>query len=155
RFYPALTQSCNACATTGPTGLALSGTSSFQLAGSGCTAFNAPVSVQTGETYALFVSNRSNPPLGNITFDFTASTASILDNVPPRLLSIDTPVTCNQTTLNVNFSEPVRCAVVGTNNFVLKGPGGTTFSLNGLQANFCDGSGVNATARKFTLVLNK
>lgn len=155
---PALQVSCNASGGTachGPTGA--NGGSVFNVQGAGCNSnppsqsfgfspFNARVPVQAGNTYVLMVSNWSGSPFG-YTLDFSSSTGlGIFDQTPPAVLSLETPQSCAESTIAVEFSEPVRCNTVSSANFALAGPGGPyTVAL----APGCVGN--NNTSRDFTL----
>ncbi len=114
--------SCNYCATPGLTGP--NGISGYWCEGpNGCSQYNAPIPAAAGQTYVLMVDNFSASNSG-YTLDFTASSASIFDNVPPVMNTLVTPVVCGAATLDVTFSENVLCSTVSTGDFTVTGPGG-------------------------------
>jgi len=88
--------------------------------------FNKDLDVLAGETYLLNISNYSNSQEG-YTLDFSASTATIYDDVPPVIDSILEEVPCSgMTELYFRFSENVLCEDVyhQEGSFTLTGPGG-------------------------------
>jgi gliding motility-associated-like protein len=88
-----------------------------------CGAQNGPViPVVAGQTYVINISNFSSTQSG-YTIDFTSSTASIFDNVPPQLNTIST-LSCGTDTIDLFFSENILCASVQATDFTLSGPGG-------------------------------
>lgn len=89
-------------------------------------AFNANLQVQTGQTYALCVMNWTGSPNG-YTLDFSGSTASFYDNVPPSITSVT--YDCSDATLLVSFSENVQLSSVQPSDFVVSGPQGN-LSMN-------------------------
>lgn len=123
---------CNYSATPGNTGLQSGQTNTSQ--GADGTNQNAPVAVTVGQTYVLVVSNYSSTQSG-YTLDFSTSTASIFDNIPPAPQSVFAP--CGQTSLTLQMSEAVTCASVASNgtDFTITGPGGpfTVSSANGVN----------------------
>ncbi len=127
----AVQKSCNFCGTAGSTGIASGGNGNCQP-GNSCTNFNSPLPVQAGQTYVLNVSNFSSTQSGYV-LDFTPSTASIFDNIPPVFQSVNLPVSCGATQLTFNFSENVMCSSVSTGDFLVTGPGGpyTTTNVTG------------------------
>jgi len=116
--------SCNYSGTSGNTGP--NGLSGSQ---------NEPcIPVQQGQTYVVNVSQFSTSTNG-YTIDFSASTASIFDNVPPALQSMTSIVSCGTTSLAFNFTENVLCAGILPTDFTLTGPDGahTLSSVQGLN----------------------
>ncbi len=126
---PSLQVSCNWSDDSGTTGP--NGGSGFDCQDHFGTAYNATIPVNVGETYVINVSNFSSTTSG-FEIDFTASSANIFDNIPPYLLSVDA-VSCNATSITLNFSENVLCSTVETADFILTGPGGpyTITSITG------------------------
>lgn len=114
--------SCNFCGTGGATGISASGSGNCQP-GNTCSNFNSSLPVTAGETYVLNISNFSSTQSGYI-LDFTASTASIFDNIPPVFQSVNTPINCGATSITFTFSENVKCSTVSTGDFTISGPGG-------------------------------
>ncbi len=89
--------------------------------------FNKDLPVLAGETYVLNISNWSSSNQSGYTLDFSASTATIFDNVPPVIDSIQQEIPCSGTTeLYVRFSENVLCDDVFQHpeKFTLTGPAG-------------------------------
>lgn len=85
--------------------------------------WNLSIPVTTGEIYVLNVSNYSSSQYG-YTIDFSNTTASIIDNIPPTIQSVTQPIPCGATTITLTFSENVLCSSVDVGDFVLTGPGG-------------------------------
>lgn len=119
---PSLQVSCNYSSTLGATGTANG--SLFNSQGQFGTAFNAPIPVTAGQTYVVNVSNFSSTAQSGYTINFGASTATILDNVGPRLRVIDTIPVCGQNRLAFSLNENVLCNSVQAGDFSLTGPGG-------------------------------
>jgi hypothetical protein len=97
---PALSVSCNFSADGGATGP--NGGSASTSQGAAGTPFNATIPVVAGETYVINVSNYSTSVNG-YTLDLTNSTASIYDNTPPRILSVNSFNGCAGNQIVVNF----------------------------------------------------
>lgn len=122
----ALEVSCNYSGTSGNTGP--NGNTGSQ---------NEPcIPVQVGQTYVVNVSQFSTSTNG-YTIDFSASTASIFDNVAPSLQNVTSAIKCGMTSLSFNFSENVSCAGILESDFELNGPGGpyTVTSILGSSCN--------------------
>ncbi|MBX7052437.1 MAG: gliding motility-associated C-terminal domain-containing protein [Flavobacteriales bacterium] len=83
--------------------------------------FNANLNVTTGQTYALVVMNWSNSQSG-YTIDFSESTASLYDQVPPQPISLTTD--CTHSQFVVTFSEVVQTSSADNLDFLLTGPQG-------------------------------
>ncbi len=125
--------SCNFSVTggyTGPTG----GTTLTSQDASG-TPINDVIPVLAGETYVINVSNFSSSANG-YTIDFTASTASIFDNVKPVFQSISAASACGGSQLTVNFSENILCNTVQNADFAVTGPGGP-YTITGWSSASC------------------
>ncbi len=125
--------SCNWSATSGTTG-ANGGSTNTCVEASGPND-NAVIPVTAGETYVLNISNYSSTQSG-YTLDFTASSASIFDNVPPVFVSVNQPVPCGATSLTFTFSENVMCSSVSAADFALIGPGGP-YTINSVSGAAC------------------
>lgn len=119
--------SCNSWGTAfppnGPTGI------STQNGGTGNTngpgdlngpPFNADLPVQEGEVYALVVMNWSLS-LEGYTIDFGQSTASLYDDNPPSIVSVES--NCANTELTIVFSENIVVGSVQAEDFTITGPG--------------------------------
>ncbi len=119
---PGLQVSCNFSGNTGATGA--NGITGYQN--------NPVIPVVAGQTYVINVSQFSSTPNG-YTINFSASTASIFDNVAPVFQSISTPA-CGLNTVTANFSENVLCSTVSTADFTVTGPDGnhTVTAINGI-----------------------
>lgn len=116
---------CNYAFTNGPTGLQDGYTTFFS--GPGDSAFNAPLIVNVGETYALLVDNFASTVFG-YDLDFTASTASIADQTPPFINSVDSLTCDNASEVFITFSEPVLCSTLDStgSDFQITGPSPVT-----------------------------
>ncbi|MFZ1657543.1 MAG: gliding motility-associated C-terminal domain-containing protein [Flavobacteriales bacterium] len=89
--------------------------------------FNADLPVIVGQTYALVVMNWTGSPDG-YNIDFTQSTASIYDVLPPSLVSV-TP-DCSNQNFELVFSEPVVTSTVTPEDATLTSPSGTVLSFS-------------------------
>jgi len=97
----------------------------------------SPISgVAAGNTYAILVSQYSSSTNG-YTIDFSASTASLYDNVPPTFDSILSPIPCGATEITFFLSENVLCNTADASDFVLTGPGGP-YTLSNISSTVCD-----------------
>lgn len=107
---------CSYSAFIGTTGLRIGFTGT--TAGVADPPFLAPLPVQAGETYVLVVDN-FNTGGGGYVLDFSNSAgvpnpASIIDQVPPTMMSIDA-TTCTPTRfLVLNLSENILCSSIDT-----------------------------------------
>jgi hypothetical protein len=117
---PALEVSCNFSGTSGTTGP--NGGSSLSSQNAAGTPYNQVVPVVAGQTYVINVSNFSSTQNG-YTIDFSASTATIFDQIPPQILTVTNPG-CGGNTLTVTFSENILCNTVQASDFSFTGPGG-------------------------------
>lgn len=118
---PSIEVSCNYSQTDGETGLDASSTSSSQ--GSNGTPFNEGITVQTGEVYAINVSNFSSTQDG-YKIDFSMASNVIIDNTPPELQSIVDSPTCGEDDITAWFTELVDTNSVNATDFIIQGPGG-------------------------------
>ena len=85
--------------------------------------WNQDIVAQTANTFVLYISNWSASNSG-YTLDFSASTATIFDNIDPYIQAVSQPITCSSTTLSFNFSENILCSSLDDADFTLTGPGG-------------------------------
>ncbi len=129
----ALQVRCNYAFTNGATGIGYGGVGLDgvnAVEGPGGRAYCDTLDVLVGETYALLVDNFSATTFG-YTLDFNpsgASTASIIDFLPPEITATDT-LTCDATdSITVFFSEPVLCSSLDTlgTDFQVIGPSAVT-----------------------------
>jgi gliding motility-associated-like protein len=129
---PSTLVSCNYSGIPGNTGA--NGATAFNSQGPWQLPFNAEINVNAGETYAIVINNQYYSPNG-YNIDFSASTATIFDNIKPHLEDITATFACNDTIIPFNTSEFVRCAPLANNNFKLTGPAGnyTVKSFDGVQ----------------------
>lgn len=113
--------------------------------------WNADVPVTVGNTYILYVSNWSNSTFG-YTLDFSGSSASIFDNVPPTMDTILTPFDCvaNLDSLEVEFSENLLCTSVQPLDFTLTGPGGPYTITSATGVGCASGTAENTFVLHFT-----
>ena len=116
--------SCNYSAETGATGLSAGATQSN--AGSSDPNQNEPLTVSAGQTYALMVSNFTSSQSG-YQLDFGGS-ASIVDQNPPSVASIDLGGQCSPTQVFLELNEPIACSSVQFNggDFQITGAQGVT-----------------------------
>ncbi len=109
--------------------------------GTGCSSTNvgagwqAALPVLAGETYLLNVSNFSTTNQGGYTLDFTASTASVYDTVPPVIAEPSTACGLPSNKLLVRMSEPVTCASIAAN--------GSDFFITPSPVNIISATGLN------------
>jgi gliding motility-associated-like protein len=108
----ALQVSCNFSGSSGPTGP--NGLSGYQN--------NPIIPVTAGQTYMINVSQYSTLSNG-YTLDFSASTATIFDNVAPVFQSVSA-MSCGASGISATFSENVLCSTVSVADFTLVGPDG-------------------------------
>lgn len=137
--------SCNFSASPGTTGA--NGNNSQNCGDALASNDNAVIPVYAGQTYVLNISNYSSTQYG-YTLNFSSSTASIFDNIPPALISFNQPVTCGASQITVNFSENVMCNTASTADFLITGPGGP-YTVTSIYGSAC---GVGASMENtFTL----
>lgn len=105
--------------------------------GSGTSKWNADLPVVAGRTYVLVIENWGTTPQGGYTLDFSASTASIYDNVRPMLDEVHSgDISCGDNFIKIDFSENVMCSSVDPSDFLLSGPGGP-YAVTGVQGQTC------------------
>ncbi len=127
--------SCNFCGISGNTGPNGGSSNNCQYGDpAGCTNFNATIPVIAGQTYVVNISNFLSTQSG-YTLDFSASSATIFDDIPPYINSINPPV-CGATSLTFDFSENVLCNTVEDADFTFTGPGGP-YTLSGVTGPAC------------------
>lgn len=101
-----------------------------------CGLMNAnTVAVTAGQTYVLNVSNYSQTQQNGYTLDFSASSATIYDNIPP-LLNTVSPLSCGADTINLVFNENMLFSSFQPSDFTLTGPGGT-YNITSITAPNC------------------
>jgi len=84
--------------------------------------WNADIPVVAGNTYAMLICNWSQSTSG-YSLNFSGSSASIFDNVPPTLAYVNN-LNCGDSFLQIQFSENVLCNSVQFDDFKLIGPSG-------------------------------
>ena len=91
----------------------------------GNTQWNANIPVTEGQTFVLYISDWTQSPTG-YSLDLSPSTAVIYDDVAPYIFSVDENSVsgCNDTTLNIQYSENITCSGVSPYLFTIEGPGG-------------------------------
>ena len=110
---PALEVSCNFSGVSGVTG----------ANGSAGAQNETCIPVVAGQTLYLAVQNWSGTTNG-YTLDFGSSSATIFDNVPPSIQSVNLPIACGTTSLGFDFTENILCSSLQAGDFTLTGPGG-------------------------------
>ncbi|MFO7615001.1 MAG: T9SS type A sorting domain-containing protein [Bacteroidales bacterium] len=158
--YSIMQKSCNAWGSSsynGPTGIstAQGGTSHCNHCGdgSGTSKWNADLPVTAGRTYVLIIENWGITPQGGYTLDFSASTASIYDNVRPYLQTVHSEdITCGTTQIVIDFSENVMCESVDASDFLLAGPGGP-YNVIAVWGQVCELGG--EMEKTYTLTLDR
>lgn len=102
-----------------------------------CGRQNEPcIPVQVGETYVISVVSFDGR--SGYTIDFSASTAVIFDNQPPRITAVDHE--CEANKVRVTFNENILCGSVRPSDFTFSGPGGV-YSVVGVSSVNCDSAG--------------
>lgn len=102
--------------------------------------FCADLNVTTGQRYLLHISNWTGTAYG-FTIDFQSSTAVIYDNVPPFMDSITSSIECAAIdSLDVKFSENIKCDSTHIGDFELTGPGGS-HTITSVSSPICNQNG--------------
>ncbi len=103
--------------------------------------FAESIDVQPGETYLIMINNfghDDNPgPSSGFTIDFTASTATFVNNVPPALESIVKQ--CSDDSLTIQLSKPVLCSSIAADGSNFSIPGVTVVSAAGVNCSGASG----------------
>lgn len=153
--YGLMQRSCNAYGSgnNGNTGISTSSGGTTHCNNCGATnIWNADLPVNEGSTYVLVVENWSGSTNG-FTLDFSASTASIFDESPPKLDTVFTAgIECGATEITVGFSEKVICESVDPSDFQLTGPGGPIIIFE-VQGEACMVGG--EMEKQYVLFLNR
>lgn len=104
--------------------------------------WNADLSVQTGDTYVLCVSNWTPESSAGYTLDFSASTADIFDNVQAVISTVNTDIGCaGATSISFDFTENIKCLSIQPDDFILIGPDGTEHIVNSVNGAGCQAGG--------------
>lgn len=108
---PGLLVACNWSAEPGQTGATADGLSLNVCGGGGEPVYSKMPDIIAGRAYLLMVSNYSSSSLGyNITF--TGGSASITDDVIPRLQSATG--NCNATQINLRLNKKISCTSIAS-----------------------------------------
>jgi len=114
--------------------------------------WNADLPVIEGRTYVLLIENWGSPD-GGYTLDFSASEASIYDDVRPELMDVhEEEITCGVTEVVCEFTENVMCESVNTTDFLFSGPGGP-YTVLDCQGQTCMLGG--EMERTYTLIIDR
>ncbi len=132
---PALEVGCNFSPVPGPTGMNNLGGPQNE----------SPIFVNAGETFVLYISIFNFNNQGGYRLDFSQSTAQIVDDLPPDLLSVNTPIECGANTITVNFTENVQCADVIPSLFNLIGPNGNIPIIGVISSDCNSGASYSST----------
>jgi gliding motility-associated-like protein len=112
--------------------------------------YNDDITVNQGSTYVLYVSNWSKSQFG-YKIDFSASTASIFDNVGPSMDKVeDKKYYTGQDTVKVYFSENVTCKDIDKNTFKIHAPNGEV-QVSEVYSKICAAGGL--TERQFDVIV--
>ncbi len=156
--YNLMQKSCNAYGSTtynGNTGISSpngGSTNCSHCGETGSNKWNMDLPVQQGRTYVLVVENWGSPE-GGYTLDFSASTASIYDNVRPYLETVlADSISCGTSEIIVEFSENVKCNSVDPTDFQVSGPGGP-YTVLDAQGQACMVGG--DMEKKYTLIIDR
>ena len=112
--------------------------------------FNSDIPVTAGNTYVMMVSNVYGSTHG-YTLDFSSSTAQIFDNVPPKIKSIFSAISCGATSITFNFSENILCSTIAPCDLSITGPGGT-YTVTSVAGINCAAGGTEE--KTFTIAFN-
>ncbi|PCJ82411.1 MAG: hypothetical protein COA57_13350 [Flavobacteriales bacterium] len=105
---------------------------------------NPCLTVVAGETYYIVINQFTITSNSGYTLDFTQTTATLYDVLPPSLQSVINPVLCSTDTLIVNFSEFVKCGSVELTDFQVTGPSGT-HNISSVNGQNCGGGGYDSS----------
>ena len=135
---------CNYSATYGNTGMQLPVSGTIPLSYDASSAAMMPgLNVTTGTTYALVIDNFTQD-LNGYTLTF-GGTATIFDNTPPSLVSVND--NCHQDYITLTISEGIQCGSIASNgsDFTISGPGSPAIiSATGVG---CPGNGLTNQVR--------
>ena len=124
-----ITASCNSAGGAGLHGATGAYNGADDCAGGGTangnTQWNANIPVNEGQTYVLYISDWTQSPTG-YSLDLSPSTAVIFDDVPPQIQNIDESSVsgCDDTDIDITFSENITCSGITPFLFSIDGPGG-------------------------------
>ncbi len=115
---PSLFVACNWSAEPGETGTSPDGMDTIVCAGSGQAVFSRMPQILQGHTYLLMVCNQDASP-GNYQLTFTGGTASITDDIDPRMDYAS--INCDATKIMVRLNKKIICSSIA--------PDGSDFSV--------------------------
>ena len=131
--------SCNFSISAGVTGATLNPALGLNSQGAEGTLLNSAIPVLEGQTLVLIVSNFSTS-LSGFNLDFSSSTASIFDTTPPEFDMVVGTVSCDDTTIDVTFDEPITCASLENCDFELEYPDGSTQNISDIIGDCSNGA---------------
>lgn len=133
------TVSCNswgiAVGNNGPTGISTSLGGISNTGGPGNfngPPFNANLPVQIGQSYALVVMNWSNSPYG-YSIDFSQSSASLFDAIPPAPVAVSTD--CSNSVFTLQMSEGILTSSIQPADFLLINSNGANAFVSAVGQN--------------------
>ena len=124
---PSLEVSCNwsgVSGITGPNGL-------------GGAQNNPMIPVTAGQTFVVNVSNWSGTGTG-YTLDFTLSSATIFDNIPPEVDVVSSDCSGN---VSMTFTENIVCSTVDLTDFTVTDLAGNPYTINSVTGVNCAAGG--------------
>lgn len=107
------------------------------------------INVLAGQRFVLYISNFSQSKNG-YKLDFSQSTASVPDNVPPSMVSVTPNSPCAANVLQLKFSENVSCNSISPDDLVLNGPGGP-YTITSISSNDCASGASYSTTYNLTI----
>ncbi len=100
------------------------------------------VFLDSGAVLAIYVSKFSGLPNGFIiTFNIPGATANVIDTSAPLYSFNGAALSQGASLLEVNFSEFVRCASVGVEDFTIIDPLGDTLQIDSISGGYCSAGG--------------
>ena len=135
----------------GVVGVSNTGAMAFVPAGAFGNSFCSPLNVLAGDVIMIMVNNFGNystgGPSSGFTIDFSGSTATFFDNIPPTFSAVATSCNSSQQ-VTLIMSEAIKCSSLATNgsDFTLSG-GGSIASVAGTNC-------VGATGYTSNIVIN-
>ncbi len=121
----------------GVVGVSNTGIMPYVQAGAFGNSFCSPINVVAGDVIMIMVNNFGNystgGPSSGFTIDFSGSTATFFDNIPPTFNAVATSCNSSQQ-VTLIMSEPIKCSSLATNgsDFTVSG-GGAIASVSGVN----------------------
>ena len=122
----ALALACNTDATPGNTG----------MCGGVGPQFGSMINATAGQTFVICISDM-NATGGGFTLDFTCSSILLTDTTSPHMATINSPVACNATSINVRFTENVTCASTLASDFYITDPLNIVHTVTSVSSTNC------------------